>query len=183
MHEIAQAIAPESRIVHVDNDPIVLAHARALLTSGPQGATAYIDADLRRPGQILDHPVLRATLDLSQPVAMMLVAILHFIPDEDDPAALVSALLDALPAGSYLAASHVTPEHGPARVGGMARIYQAGGVTGKVRSADEFASLAFAGLPMIDPGLVLVSDWRAGDTGPRPLAAEVSTYGGLAYKP
>ena len=183
VHEIAQHIAPESRIVYVDNDPIVLAHARALLTSGPHGATAYIDADLRRPGEILSHPALRETLDLSQPVALILVAVLHFIPDEDNPAALVSALLDALPSGSYLAASHVTPEHDPARVAGLARIYRASGVTGQIRTAEEFADLAFTGLEMVDPGVVMVSDWRPDDAGPRPLPAEVSLYCGLARKP
>ena len=98
-HEVAQAVAPESRVVYVDNDPIVLAHARALLTSSPEGATAYIDADLRDPEKILAHPELQRTIDLSQPVGLMLVAVLHFVPDGDDPYALVRRLLDALPAG------------------------------------------------------------------------------------
>lgn len=117
-HEVAQAIAPESRVVYVDNDPIVLAHARALLTSSPEGATAYIDADLRDPERILRHPDLLRTIDLSRPVALMLVAILHFVGDDDDPYAVVTRLLDALPPGSYLAASHATHDYLPARGAG-----------------------------------------------------------------
>ena len=92
-------------------------------------------------------------------------------------------LLDALPPGSYLAASHVTPEHDPGRVGGLARIYRASGVAGQVRTADECADLAFTGLDMVDPGVVLVSVWRPDSSGPRPLPAEVSLYGGLAVRP
>ena len=110
VHEVAQQIAPDARVVYVDNDPLVLAHARALLTSSPAGQTAYIDADLREPEKILAHPVVRQTLDFGQPIALMLVAILHFIADEEDPANIVASLLDALPPGSYLVASHVTPE-------------------------------------------------------------------------
>jgi hypothetical protein len=105
-HEVAQAIAPESRIVYVDNDPLVLVHARALLTSSPQGATAYLDADLRDSHRILAE--VRGTLDFSQPIAVMLVAILHFIPDEADPYGIVARLVDALPSGSYLVMSHAT---------------------------------------------------------------------------
>jgi len=96
VHEVAQRVAPDSRVVYVDNDPLVLVHARALLTSDPAGRTAYIHADLRDPEKILADPVVRDTLDLSQPVALMLVAILHFIPDEDDPGAIVSALMSGL---------------------------------------------------------------------------------------
>ena len=117
VHEVAQEVAPGCRVVYVDNDPIVLAHARVLLDSHPDGRTAYIDADLRDPAGILSDPVVSETLDLSQPVALMLVAILHFLTDEDDPAGIVAHLLDALPAGSYLVASHVTPEHDPEGVG------------------------------------------------------------------
>src|SRR6516162_2675056 len=96
---------PSPGWVYVDNDPIVLAHARALLTSTPQGRSAFIDADLCRPETILEAPALRETLDFSEPVALMLVGILHFIPDEQDPAGAVAALVDALPSGSYVTAS------------------------------------------------------------------------------
>jgi SAM-dependent methyltransferase len=182
VHEVAQAAAPESRIVYVDNDPIVLAHARALLTSTPEGRTAYIDADLREPEKILASPAVGETLDLSRPVALMLVAVLHFLTDADNPARVVATLVDALPPGSYLVASHVTPEHDPEGVGGLERAYRQGGVPAQARPAGDFAALAFRGLEMIDPGVVLVSEWRPQGGGPRPLAAEVSWYGGIGRK-
>ena len=181
VHEVAQAVAPESRIVYVDNDPIVLTHARALLASVPQGRTAYVDADLREPEAILANPAVRETLDLNQPVALMLVAILHFLVDADDPARIVATLLDALPKGSYLVASHVTPEHDPVGVYGLVRVYRAGGIPAQARTAAEFADLAFAGLELIDPGLVLVSEWRRPD-GPAPSPEQVNWYGGIGRK-
>jgi len=120
-HEVAQAVAPSSRVVYVDNDPLVLAHARALLTSSPEGRTAYIHADLRDPAAILNDPVTRDVLDFTQPVALMLIAILHMIPDEEQPAEIISTLLDALPSGSYLVASHTALDpggrHGTRRAG------------------------------------------------------------------
>ena len=183
VHEVAQAAAPQARVVYVDNDPIVLAHARALLTGSAAGRTAYIEADLREPHEILADPATLATLDLSQPVALMLVAILHFLPDSEHPGDIVAALMDALPAGSFLVASHVTPEHDPDGVHGLERAYRAGGVACQARTADEFADLAFGGLEMVAPGLVLVSEWRPDADGPRPLAAEVSWYGAVAHKP
>jgi SAM-dependent methyltransferase len=182
VHEVAQAAAPESRVVYVDNDPIVLAHARVLLDSAPQGATAYIDADLREPEQILASAAVRQTLDLSQPVALMLVAILHFLPDAEEPARLIATVLDALPPGSYLVASHVTPEYDPDGVGGLERAYRQGGIPAQARTAADFAALAFSGLELIDPGVVLVSEWRP-DAGSRPTAAEVSWHGGVGRKP
>jgi hypothetical protein len=183
VHEVAQDVAPSCRVVYVDNDPIVLAHARALLTSKPEGKTAYIHADLREPGKILDDPAVRETLDLTKPVALMLVAILHFLPDAEDPRRSIGTLLDALPSGSYLVASHVTDEHDPDTLAGAGRAYQERGLTGQIRPAEEFAGLAFAGLEMVDPGVVLVSEWRPQGAGPRPLASEVNTYGGVARKP
>jgi len=167
----------------VDNDPIVLAHARALLTSSPEGRTAYIPADLREPEKILDDPVTRQTLDFTQPIALMLVAVLHFVPDEEQPRQIVDTLLDALPSGSYLAATHVTAEHDPDTLAGAGRAYQERGLTGQIRTADEFAELAFRGLEMVDPGLTLVSEWRPRGAGPRPMPSEVNAYGGVARKP
>ncbi|MEV1146150.1 SAM-dependent methyltransferase [Micromonospora sp. NPDC049799] len=182
-HEVAQSIAPESRVVYVDNDPIVLAHARALLTSSPEGATAYIDADLRDPEKILGHPDLRRTIDLSQPVALMLVAILHFVPDGDDPYAVVRRLLDALPDGSYLAASHATHDYLPPQVAAEARAAAKGGGPHGVinlRSLDEFTRF-FDGLHVVEPGITSVAEWRAeGAPQPRPSVAEVSMYGAVA---
>ena len=183
VHEVAQAIMPECRVVYVDNDPVVLAHARVLLTGSPQGRTAYIEADLRQPESILSSATVRDALDFSQPVALMLVAILHFLADSDDPAGTVATLVDALPSGSYLVASHVSPELDPEGVGGLERVYRAGGVPAQARPVDDFTELAFPGLGMVDPGVVLVSEWRPDGTGPRPLPAEVSWYGGVARKP
>jgi S-adenosyl methyltransferase len=183
VHEVAQRIAPHSRIVYADNDPIVLAHAQALLKSNPDGRTAYIHADLREPEKILAHPDVLAALDLSQPVALILVAVLHFISDEEDPGAIVGTLLSALPPGSFLAASHVTPEHDPEGVGGLQRAYRAGGVMAQARTAADFGRLAFTGLELVPPGVVLISEWRAPADGPRPLASEVNSYGAVARKP
>ncbi len=180
-HEAAQSVVPESRIVYVDNDPIVLAHARALLVGTPQGRTAYIDADLRDPERILASPAVTGTLDLSRPIALMLVAVLHFLTDADDPARLVATLLGALAPGSCLVASHVTPEHDREGVSGLERAYRQGGIPAQARTAAEFAALAFRGLEMIDPGVVLVSEWRQ-PAGPRPLPAEVNWYGGIGRK-
>src|ERR1700722_447938 len=182
VHEIAQAVDPSSRVVYVDNDSMVLAHARALLASAPEGRTAYIQADLKSPLDILNSPVTRSVLDFSQPVALMLVAVLHFLQEEDKPEAVLSTLLDALPSGSYLAASHVTMEHDPVGVGGGQRAYLEAGLSMHVRDADEFAPLAFSGLELVPPGVVLVSEWRPDSNVPRPSPAEVSFYGGVARK-
>jgi hypothetical protein len=182
VHEVAQDIAPSSRILYVDNDPLVLAHARALLTSGPEGRTGYIHADLRQPEQILSHPVTRDVLDFTQPVALILVAILHFIPDEDKPAELIATLLGALPPGSYLVASHGTREHSPTGTPVGGRTFRASGIPFLLRDSGDFAQLAFSGLELVPPGVVLVSDWRPEGTGLRPAPTEVRNYGGVARK-
>jgi hypothetical protein len=183
VHEVAQRVAPSSRVVYVDNDPLVLAHARALLTSSPEGRTAYIHADLRDPAAILSDPATRDVLDFSQPIALMLVSILHFIPDEDKPAEILRTLLDALPSGSYLSASHGTAEHDPVGWAGVERAYREARLPTQLRDSDEFARLAFTGMKLVSPGVVLVSEWRPSASGPRPTAAEVSCYGGVARKP
>jgi len=182
VHEVAQAAAPTSRIVYVDNDPLVLAHARALLTSSSEGRTAYIQADLREPAAILANPVTREVLDFSRPVALMLVAILHYVPDEWKPTEILATLLDALPSGSFLVASHITAEHDPA-VAAFERADREAGIPAQLRDHDDFARLAFAGLDLVPPGVVPVSDWRPDSSGPRPTPSEVSTYGGVARKP
>jgi S-adenosyl methyltransferase len=183
VHEVAQAVAPSVRVLYADNDPLVLTHARALLTSSPEGRTAYIQADLRDPAAILSSPAVREVLDFSQPIALMTVALLHFILDEFKPAAAIATLLDALPSGSYLAASHVTGEHLPAQAAATMRTYRSSGVPLQARDSAEFAALAFAGLELVPPGVVLVSEWRPEDPGPRPAASEVNCYGGVARKP
>ena len=183
VHEVAQAAEPSSRVAYIDNDPLVLAHARALLASSSAGRTAYVQADLRDPAGILLSPQVRDVLDFDQPIALMLIAVLHFLDDEDKPDEIIGALLGALPPGSYLAASHMTLEHDPAAVGGGQQAYLDAGITMHARDADQFARLAFTGLEMVPPGVVLVSEWRPDVTGPRPTPAEVSCYGGIARKP
>ena len=160
VHEVAQAVDPSARVVYADNDPLVLAHARALLTSSPGGRTAYIQADLRDPVAILAAPAVLEVLDFSQPVALILVAVLHFVLDGFKPAAAIATLLGALPPGSYLAASHVMGEHLPAQAAAATRTYRSSGIPLQVRDSDEFAALAFPGLELVPPGVVLVSEWR-----------------------
>ena len=182
VHEVAQAVAPSSRVVYVDNDPLVLAHARALLTSAPEGRTAYIQADLRSPAEILGSPVVREVLDFGQPIALMLVAIIHILSDQEKPAELVAALMDALPPGSYLVASHVTAEHDSEADAAQAK-FRAASLGAQWRDSGEFAALAFSGLELVPPGVVLVSEWRPDESGPRPTPAEVNCYGGVGRKP
>ncbi len=185
VHEIAQSVQPSCRVVYVDNDPLVLMHARALLTSAPQGRTAYVRADLRDPARILADPVTRAVLDLREPAALILVGILHFLRDEDGPGQIVATLLDALPPGSYLVASHVTAEHNQAGVGAAVSTFRGAGLTGQPRDSGELEALAFRdlGLRLVPPGVVLVSQWRPEGTGPLPTPAEVNCYGAVGIKP
>jgi hypothetical protein len=157
-HQVAQAIAPEARVVYVDFDPVVLAHARALLTSSGAGATAYIDSDLRRVGAILEEA--SQLLDFTKPVAVTLVAILHALPDADDPHAIVARLMDAVPSGSYLGLSHLGREFLPPET-----LRQVEGLSGNVaqqfayRSRDEVDRF-FTGLDLVEPGMVPVEEWR-----------------------
>ncbi|GIF14249.1 SAM-dependent methyltransferase [Actinoplanes teichomyceticus] len=178
-HEVAQAIEPAARVVYADNDPLVLAHARALLTSSPQGATAYLDADLRQPARILTDPVLRDTLDLDEPVALMLVAILHFIRDDEDPRRIIEELVDALAPGSCLVASHATWDHLSADVIAGLQPNNAD-QRFRPRSRSEFAAL-LDGFALLEPGIVSVARWRP-DAPPetRPSDADVSCYGAVA---
>jgi len=178
VHEIAQGIAPESRVVYVDNDPIVLTHARALLTSSPEGATAFIDADLRDPDAILTNPQLRGTFDFSQPAALILAAILHFIPDDVHPHDIVARLVGALPEGSYLVLSHATNDFlSPEEV---ADILSGRYGTFHARSEAEFTRF-FDGAELVPPGIVSVAEWHAeSEPQPRPTAAEAYTYCAVA---
>ncbi|GAA4262671.1 SAM-dependent methyltransferase [Dactylosporangium darangshiense] len=184
-HEVAQSIAPDSRIVYVDNDPIVLTHARALLTSTAQGATAYIDADLRDPASIMSNESLVKTLDLQQPVALMLIAIVHFLFDEDRPYETVGRIVDALPAGSYVVMTHGTSdfvpkelrEYGEAEVrAGRLKLDAVG------RSRDEVAKF-FDGLEVVEPGVVPIVEWRNEvPQDDRPPLADTALYGVVARK-
>jgi len=184
-HEVSQAIDPASRVVYVDNDPVVLAYSRALLSDTPQGRTAYIDADLRDPQAILDHPMLAATLDLSRPVGLMLIAVAHFLHDDDEPYTVVRRLVDALPAGSYLALSHATYDVLPPQI--AERLRQA--VTADRSGAAWARTLSqverfFAGLELVPPGVVTLNRWRAEDEpGPRPTDDQTVVYGAVARIP
>jgi S-adenosyl methyltransferase len=183
VHEVAQAVAPASRVVYVDNDPLVLTQARALLNSAPEGRTAYIHADLREPRRILDDPAVREVLDLGQPTALVMLATLHLIQDDDKPAEIIAALLDALPGGSYFVASHITMEHAADAIAAGQSTMRGAGLSAQARNSGEFARLAFTGLELVSPGVVLVSEWRPAGDGPRPAPAEVNCYGGVARKP
>ncbi len=177
-HEVAQREAPDSRIVYVDNDPIVLRHAQALLTSTPEGACDYLQADLRDPEKILAEAT--RTLDLGRPVALMLLAVLQFALDADDPYGLVARLVAALPPGSYLVISHPTDDFNPNR-GESMRVYNERSVEQAVVRDKEAVARFFDGLDLLDPGLVPVSKWRPGDdeTASRPS----SMWCGVARKP
>ena len=181
-HEVAQSVIPAARTVYVDNDPIVLAHARALLTSAPTGTNAYLDADVRDPDSILGHPDLAATLDFSRPIALMLVAVLHFVRDDEDPAGIVRKLIGALPAGSYVVATHSTWEYqSPAAILELTANNKDGRFN--ARTGEQLATL-LDGLDFVDPGLVSVSRWRAGEAPqPRPSIEDVSCNGVVARIP
>jgi hypothetical protein len=183
-HEVAQGIAPESRIVYVDNDPMVMVHARALLTSAPQGRTTYIEADIREPRDILDNAELKATLDLGQPVALMLIAVLHFVPEKGSAQPIVEELMAALPTGSYLVATNATKDPLPPQMAAMYDAALASGLTDIwPRDREEFGHL-FDGLELVEPGIQICSQWRAeGEPEPRPDPAHVAMYGAVARKP
>jgi S-adenosyl methyltransferase len=178
-HQVAQAVAPECHIVYADNDPMVLAHARALLTSSPEGVTEYIDADARDTESILSAAV--PTLDFTRPVAVMLLGILNFIDDDKEAQGVVDRLVAAVPAGSYLAIAHPTTEVNPE---GSARAQQLWNASAKppitLRSLAQLESF-FDGLEILDPGVVTCTKWRPepGDT-----TAEIDVYQfcGLARK-
>ncbi len=185
VHAVAQSLAPDSRVVYVDNDPAVIVHARAELTSHPDGRVAYLQADLRDPEAILRDPAVRETLVFTRPVALLLVAVLDFILDEDDPAKIVATLLDALPPGSYLVVSQTTPDFtDPQVVADGAAKREKMGLRFQPRTAEELADVALAHVELIPPGLVPVSEWRPEDASvPRPLPAEVAFYGVVGRKP
>jgi SAM-dependent methyltransferase len=158
-HEVAQRVAPDARIVYVDNDPIVLAHARALLDSTPEGATAYIEADARDTAAILREAA--QTLDFSQPVAVMFLMTLQYIPDEDHPHELVSSIMSALPPGSFLVISDTTRDIDATRVAATNKLLNARMGTPQTRRTSEEITRFFDGLDLADPGLVLMPAWRA----------------------
>jgi len=178
-HEVAQRVAPDSRIVYVDNDPVVLAHARALLTSSPGGATDYIDADLRQADQILAGA--GSTLDFTQPVAVMLMAILQHLSDDDDPYAVVGKLMAAVPPGSYLVLSHPAKDIHAAEMAAMAaRLNQMMAEKVTFRGEAEVAKF-FSGLELVEPGMTNVPDWRPETE--EEAASPAALWAGVARKP
>ncbi|MFJ4629856.1 SAM-dependent methyltransferase [Streptomyces sp. NPDC088847] len=181
LHQIAQSTAPDARIVYVDNDPIVLAHAEALLRGTPEGATEYLQADAREPLTILQQA--SRVLDFDRPVALSLIALLHFIPDADGAHELVSTLVDALAPGSCLVLSAMTADLEPEKVERGIAAYAAGGVTLVARTHAEVSSI-FKGLEPTDPGIVSVSDWHPElAENESPLGdGPISLYGGVAFK-
>jgi O-methyltransferase involved in polyketide biosynthesis len=185
VHDVAQREAPESRIVYVDNDPIVLAHSSTLLKSSAEGVTHYVHGDMRDPRAVLAKAA--EVLDLTQPVAVMLVGVLHFVTDDDDPQRIVRTLLDAVPSGSYLILSHVASDISAAEMAeGIDRLNQQADEVYFLRSREQVARF-FDGLEMLEPGLVRVEDWRPdwpeGGAGAAPGTWSLPVYGGVARKP
>jgi hypothetical protein len=177
-HEVAQGAEPDSRVVYVDNDPMVLAHARALLV-GTTAPTAYVDADLRDTGKVLAGAA--RLLDFSEPVAVMLISVLHLIPDEDDPHAIVTRLMEAVPSGSWLALSHPARDVHPHQVTEAAsRFNQLAPAKATLRTRAEILRF-FDGLELLEPGLVQVHQWRPGLAAPG-HNQEAAGYCGLARK-
>jgi hypothetical protein len=183
LHEIVQAVLPAARVVYTDHDPIVLAHARALLVGTPEGATAYLHADVREPKSIIDSAQLRDTLDLSKPVALTVLAVMHFVEDDELAYQVIRQLVEVFPAGSYLAMSTVTGDFAPEGMDGVREVYHASGANGCLRTKAQ-AEMFFDGLELLEPGVVQVHKWH-----PDPVQVgaiddvDVAVYGGIAYKP
>ncbi|MEV0844516.1 SAM-dependent methyltransferase [Streptomyces sp. NPDC049954] len=181
LHQVAQAVAPEARVVYCDNDPIVLAHAEALMRGTPEGATAYVQADVREPRDILEQA--SEVLDFTRPVQLSLVALLHFVSDEQGAYELVGTLTDALAPGSQLVVTHAGYTPGDARLGEVDDQYRAGGITLALRTREEIARF-FGDFEILEPGLVGADRWRPElDESPQTsLPDSVVFYGGVARR-
>ncbi|MGV9410545.1 SAM-dependent methyltransferase [Nocardia sp. NPDC003693] len=182
LHQIAQEITPDARVVYVDNDPLVLAHARALMTGGTPGATTYIEGDVTDPRAILAAPELAALLDLSRPIGVSMIALLHFV--EADVDKIVSDILAALAPGSYLVICTITADFAPEQVVAAQDVYRVRRLPAQVRTHDEVTSW-FAGLELVEPGVVPPHRWRPAEPTDisRAHDARVSCYCGVARKP
>jgi trans-aconitate methyltransferase len=182
VHEMAQAVAPDARVVYVDNDPVVWSHGQALLAHGEQ--VAMMHGDLRQPAAVLGNPELRALIDLDQPVALMCAAVLHFVPDTDEPHRVTAGYRDQLAPGSYLAISHgttgETDDHQQV-VGGVTSVYRQASAQLHVRSRAEVQRF-FDGFEMIKPGLVWINEWRP-DPGIPSAGQPRSLLGGVGRQP
>jgi hypothetical protein len=178
VHEVAGQVAPGVRVAYVDNDPIVHVHANALLTG--EGNTSIVLADLRDPAGILAHPKVQELIDFDQPVALLLVAIVHFLPDEQQPGRIIATLREALAAGSYLALSHGTADFHDAAVVSEARAVYEGATAPLVLRSHGEVSGFFDGFDLVDPGLVQVPSWRPEGKSPRARdLAKIGIYGGV----
>ena len=176
-HEVAQRLAPESRVVYVDNDPLVLAHARALLTSTPEGRTDHLDEDLRNVDALLERAA--DTLDLGRPVALLLLGVVIFVGDDEDPYGIVRRLMHALPAGSHLVLSHTITSPGLPDVDAAVRFWNEHGTPRLTQRSPEDVARFFDGLELLEPGVVSCSRWRPD----RPEdAEEVAIHGGVGRK-
>ena len=177
VHQVAQRSNPEARVVYVDNDPIVLVHGSALLATDER--TAVVQGDIRDPKAVLAHPKTRELIDFSQPVGVLAVAVLHFVGDEEDPAGIVRTLREAVPAGSHFILSHATADIAPEAAMGVQHAYRSQGVPLTLRTREQFTAF-FEGLELVEPGVQVVSDWRATEPeSERPSHADVSWYGGI----
>ncbi|MHC3467983.1 SAM-dependent methyltransferase [Streptomyces sp. 7R007] len=181
LHQVAQSVVPDAKVVYADNDPLVLKYAERLMRSSKEGRTTYIHADFTEPETILNAPELSEALDLNRPVALSLNALLHFIPDAWGPYDIVARLLDALPSGSALALSHCTPDFDPETWQKLCQIYINSGTQVQVRSKDEVARF-FDGLDLLDPGVAVGHRWRP-DSEPVASDAEVSLWTAVGIKP
>ncbi|WP_106243497.1 SAM-dependent methyltransferase [Allonocardiopsis opalescens] len=183
LHEVVQQVDPRCRVVYVDNDPIVLVHARAFMDTGSaEGGINYIDADMREPDKILSAPQLRDTLDLTRPVGLTMIAMVHFILDDDEAYRVVRRVIDAMPPGSYFAASVATDDFAPEVLAKVARTYADHGEPLRWRTRAQ-AEKFFEGTELLDPGVVQIHKWH-----PDPAEAgirdeDIAMYGGVAYKP
>ncbi|MCI3274871.1 SAM-dependent methyltransferase [Streptomyces cylindrosporus] len=179
VHQVARAIAPDTRIAYVDNDPIVSTHSMALLDD-TDAATSVVLADLRDPRAVLDHPDIREVIDFAEPVALLLVAVVHFLSEADDPYGIVTTLRDALPPGSYLVLSHATGDvHEDGRTD-AAKVYNRATATMNLRTHAEVTGF-FGDFTLVEPGVVKVTDWRP-EQPPAPDAPPIGIYGGVARK-
>jgi len=178
LHQVVQGVASESKVVYADNDPIVLRHAQALLTSSAEGQTTYIQADVREPGKIIE--AARETLSFDEPIALSLVALLHFVSDEFGAFDLVRQLLEPLPVGSYLVLSHVTGDFDPDAWRAIEDVYRSHGTPAQVRSRAEFAKF-FSGMQLIEPGIELGTAWRP-EADEQREGEPLPLYGAVAQK-
>jgi SAM-dependent methyltransferase len=179
VHDMAQRVNPDARVVYVDNDPVVVSHARALLAKNP--GVSIVEADLRRPEEVLELARSVGQLDFSQPLAVLAVSIVHMITRHEDPAQILRTFITAMPPRSYLVLSHATHDAQPAEADRAETIYRRASSPLISRTHEEIASL-FAGLPLVDPGLVFTVQWRPDEPPPDPPEA-AGLYAGVAYKP